>query len=317
MDMQVGGVGVTSPNSSGVSSNANQNSQWHLDTSVNDFATIKLIKEVEGHARKEITFTKDRPFVITIIGPPRAGKTTQADLLQQAFGILRIYQRGLIGEELEHKESLYSKMVDVYTTKNVLPTTPDIVSSGLLVQHFRQNKGYAGFTMVGWPLTKEQDEDYQEVFLRNAFHIPIFLNVSEEVIKEREADANFHTQLKEFKASLKEFVVPNNESEEMVYRIGNKKVHVIDLNNEAEEEVFHKLKEHINVELDLLEQQEAPIKNLQAKLTNGFVEHKDESHNDQSKEEKTNGFSTLAKVTILAALVAAFGAGYFFKSKSN
>lgn len=121
---------------------------------------------------------------IILLGPPGAGKGTQAKSLAEKFGFLHISTGDLLRENVKNNTSLGLKAKE-YMEKGEL--VPDKLLEGMILEKFNSFKrGSRGFILDGYPRNINQAEFLDKILNENGYkEIVIYLEVSNEVIVER------------------------------------------------------------------------------------------------------------------------------------
>ena len=121
---------------------------------------------------------------IILIGPPGAGKGTQAKLLSERLGLIHISTGDLIREE-QANDTKIGKLANQLIDKGQF--LPDNIVITMVKQKVINNSGAAGFIFDGFPRTVDQAKSLDE-FL-NARKTPInkvvLLDINDEVVKKR------------------------------------------------------------------------------------------------------------------------------------
>jgi len=92
---------------------------------------------------------------IVLIGPPGAGKGTQARMLQQTFGIPQISTGDLLREAVREGTAL-GQQARAYMDAGEL--VPDQLVTAMVVERLRRSDCAAGFLLDGFPRTIAQAE---------------------------------------------------------------------------------------------------------------------------------------------------------------
>lgn len=94
-----------------------------------------------------------------LLGPPGAGKGTQADVLSKEFDIPHI-STGDILREAVREESKVGKKAKSYMDKGEL--VPDNIVTEIVVGHLAKPDAQKGFILDGYPRTKRQAESLSD-----------------------------------------------------------------------------------------------------------------------------------------------------------
>lgn len=121
---------------------------------------------------------------IILIGPPGAGKGTQAKLISEKLGLIHISTGDLIREE-QANDTKIGKLANQLIDKGQF--LPDNIVITMVKQKVINNSNAAGFIFDGFPRTVDQAKSLDE-FL-NARKTPInkviLLDINDEIIKKR------------------------------------------------------------------------------------------------------------------------------------
>lgn len=121
---------------------------------------------------------------IILIGPPGAGKGTQAKLISERLGLIHISTGDLIREE-QANDTKIGKLANQLIDKGQF--LPDNIVITMVKQKVINNSSAEGFIFDGFPRTVDQAKSLDE-FL-NARKTPInkiiLLDINDEVIKKR------------------------------------------------------------------------------------------------------------------------------------
>jgi len=124
---------------------------------------------------------------IILIGPPGAGKGTQAKLISEKLNFIHISTGDLIREEQANKTKIGNLATQLSDNGNFLP---DNIVITMVKQKVIDNPNAKGFVFDGFPRTVDQAKSLDE-FL-NARKTPInkivLLEISDDVIKKRITD---------------------------------------------------------------------------------------------------------------------------------
>ncbi|MDK2896778.1 MAG: adenylate kinase [Candidatus Atribacteria bacterium] len=92
---------------------------------------------------------------LVLLGPPGAGKGTQAKMIEQEFGISQISTGDIIRESIR-QQTEWGKKANEYVKEGKL--VPDEVVIGIIQEQLSQEKFQAGFMLDGFPRTLQQAE---------------------------------------------------------------------------------------------------------------------------------------------------------------
>ncbi len=123
-------------------------------------------------------------FNLIMIGPPGAGKGTQAKLIAQHFGWVHLSTGDLFRQHLRNQTEL-GKLAQQYMDKGLL--VPDKVVIDMVKEFLSQNKDAKGIIFDGFPRTIDQAKALDEILkeLNQQVNLVIFIDVPEEEIIKR------------------------------------------------------------------------------------------------------------------------------------
>jgi adenylate kinase len=121
---------------------------------------------------------------IVLLGPPGAGKGTQAKLLQQQFQVCQISTGDILRRAVAEKTPLGVEAAS-YIDRGAL--VPDGVILNLVAERIRQNDCAPGFLLDGFPRTVAQADGLQEILDRMSEKLDgvVSLQVAAEVLLDR------------------------------------------------------------------------------------------------------------------------------------
>ena len=121
-------------------------------------------------------------YNLIIMGPPGAGKGTQADLLAKRYKIPHISTGDMFREILKDNQSQLSQEIKVYVQKGEL--VPDNLVLEMVRTRLQENDVKNGFILDGFPRTKIQAEGLDEILkvLNKQLDLAIYLKTSYETI---------------------------------------------------------------------------------------------------------------------------------------
>jgi adenylate kinase len=121
---------------------------------------------------------------LVLLGPPGAGKGTQATVLCKNFNLLHISTGDLLRQAVKDNTAI-GQEVKVYMDKGEL--VPDEVVTRIITQRLNTQNINAGFILDGFPRTKKQAERLDEAL--NILNMPldmvIYFQTKEETILKR------------------------------------------------------------------------------------------------------------------------------------
>jgi len=121
---------------------------------------------------------------IILLGPPGAGKGTQAEKLSKKFDIPHI-STGDIFREQKEKQTELGKLIAKYIDKGLL--VPDDIVIQIIRERLAKADCRKGFILDGFPRTIRQAEALDKILseIGDAIDIVIFIDVSEEELTRR------------------------------------------------------------------------------------------------------------------------------------
>jgi adenylate kinase len=121
--------------------------------------------------------------VFILLGPPGAGKGTQAKNLSQHFHLVHISTGDLLREQI-HKKTELGKTINVYMQSGQL--VPDEIILHMLFERISLTDCQKGYILDGFPRTLAQAEKLQTYFTQNKIEPFVFnLNLSDQEIIRR------------------------------------------------------------------------------------------------------------------------------------
>lgn len=119
---------------------------------------------------------------LIFLGPPGAGKGTQADFLVDRHGYVKVSTGDILREAVKNQTPL-GKKAKTYIEKGEL--VPDDIMLGLIEDTIKRIGN--GFILDGFPRTLAQAQGLEEILIKNGLeiHKVIFIDVSDEVIIQR------------------------------------------------------------------------------------------------------------------------------------
>ncbi len=124
------------------------------------------------------------PRYIVLLGPPGAGKGTQAKLLIEKTGLVHISSGDIFRENIKNQTEL-GELARTFINKGEL--VPDDVTIAMIRERFSRPDCARGAILDGFPRTKTQAEDLEKML--QDFHGQVdlvpFITASEEVLVDR------------------------------------------------------------------------------------------------------------------------------------
>ncbi|NPA26825.1 MAG: adenylate kinase [Chloroflexi bacterium] len=129
------------------------------------------------------TTTDERPLFIVLLGPPGAGKGTQAKRLAEALGLPHISTGDIFREHLK-KQTPLGRLAQQYMDRGAL--VPDEVTIEMVRERLSRDDARRGAILDGFPRTLAQAEAFAAMLAeRGARLIVPYIRVPEEVLVER------------------------------------------------------------------------------------------------------------------------------------
>jgi len=124
------------------------------------------------------------PRYIVLLGPPGAGKGTQAKLLIEKTGLVHISSGDIFRENIKNQTEL-GKLAQTYMNKGEL--VPDDLTIAMIKERFSRPDCDRGAILDGFPRTKAQAEalDVMLVDFNGQVDLVPFITAAEEVLVDR------------------------------------------------------------------------------------------------------------------------------------
>jgi adenylate kinase len=124
------------------------------------------------------------PRYIVLLGPPGAGKGTQAKLLIEKTGLVHISSGDIFRENIKNQTEL-GKLAQTYMNKGEL--VPDDVTIAMIKERFSRPDCAKGAILDGFPRTKAQAEVLEKMLtdFKGQVDLVPFITASEEVLVDR------------------------------------------------------------------------------------------------------------------------------------
>lgn len=119
---------------------------------------------------------------LILLGPPGAGKGTQAKFISQKFGIPQISTGDILRENVKNNTELGRKAKE-YMDKGEL--VPDNIMIELVKNRVQQEDCRNGYILDGFPRTIAQAEALENALKNEKIDVVIFVDVSDSLIIER------------------------------------------------------------------------------------------------------------------------------------
>jgi len=126
----------------------------------------------------------ERPTYIVMLGPPGAGKGTQAKIMAEKLGLVHISSGDLFRENLNNQTEL-GKLANTYMSKGEL--VPDDVTIAMVKERLSRPDCSKGAVLDGFPRTPAQAEALEFIMheLGGEVNLVPYVSVPAEVLVER------------------------------------------------------------------------------------------------------------------------------------
>lgn len=126
----------------------------------------------------------DKPTYIMMLGPPGAGKGTQAKILAERLGLVHVSSGDLFRENLTNQTAL-GQMAASFMNKGEL--VPDDVTIAMVKDRLSRPDCARGAVLDGFPRTPAQAEALNDILaeLNGKIDLVPFVSVADEVLVER------------------------------------------------------------------------------------------------------------------------------------
>jgi adenylate kinase len=124
------------------------------------------------------------PKYIVLLGPPGAGKGTQAKLLIEKTGLVHISSGDIFRENIKNQTEL-GKQAQTFMNKGEL--VPDDLTIAMIKERFSRPDCADGAILDGFPRTKAQAEALEKMLVSFSGQVDLvpFITASEEVLVDR------------------------------------------------------------------------------------------------------------------------------------
>lgn len=119
---------------------------------------------------------------LILLGPPGAGKGTQAEFIAKDFGITQISTGNILRENVKNNTEL-GKKAKIFMDKGEL--VPDHIMIELVQNRVQEPDCKNGYILDGFPRTITQAQGLERALGENGIDKVIFVNVSDNIIVER------------------------------------------------------------------------------------------------------------------------------------
>lgn len=124
------------------------------------------------------------PMYIVLLGPPGAGKGTQAKQIAQAFDLIHVSTGDLFRENLKNETEL-GKLAQTYMNKGEL--VPDDVTVRMVEERLSRPDSTTGAVLDGFPRTAMQARAFDEILEKHGQEVKVvpYIKVPDDVLVER------------------------------------------------------------------------------------------------------------------------------------
>lgn len=124
------------------------------------------------------------PTYIVLLGPPGAGKGTQANILMQKTGLVHISSGDIFRENIRNGTEL-GKLAQQYMSRGEL--VPDDVTIGMIRERFSRADCVNGAILDGFPRTTAQSEALEKMLAEFGGQVNLvpFITAKDEILIER------------------------------------------------------------------------------------------------------------------------------------
>ncbi len=124
------------------------------------------------------------PLYLIFLGPPGSGKGTQADKLQDRYGLLHLSSGELFRENIAKGTPLGLKVKDILASGSLVP---DDLTVAMVMDRLAQPDSVQGVVFDGFPRTREQAIALQHAFDRAGKTLTraVYFHVDDEIVIER------------------------------------------------------------------------------------------------------------------------------------
>lgn len=126
----------------------------------------------------------EKPTYVVLLGPPGAGKGTQAKILAEKLGLMHISSGDLFRENLNNQTEL-GVLAQTFMNKGEL--VPDDVTIGMVKERLSREDCLKGAVLDGFPRTPAQAEALEKILqaLKGQVDVVPYVSVPAEVLIER------------------------------------------------------------------------------------------------------------------------------------
>lgn len=124
------------------------------------------------------------PMYIVLLGPPGAGKGTQAKQIAQELDLIHVSTGDLFRENLKNETEL-GKLAQTYMNKGEL--VPDAVTVQMVEERLSRHDSVKGAVLDGFPRTAMQAMAFDDLLENHCNHVSVvpYIKVPDDVLVER------------------------------------------------------------------------------------------------------------------------------------
>ena len=125
----------------------------------------------------------DRGIRLLIVGPPGAGKGTQASAVAEAYGIPAISTGDIFRANIEQGTELGKQVQEVMASGGFVP---DELTNSIVADRLKQEDAQGGFLLDGYPRTTEQVHELDRILAESGAELDAVIQLqadTDEVVK--------------------------------------------------------------------------------------------------------------------------------------
>jgi len=125
----------------------------------------------------------DRGIRLLIVGPPGAGKGTQASAVAEAYGIPAISTGDIFRANIEQGTELGKQVQEVMASGGFVP---DELTNSIVADRLKQDDAQGGFLLDGYPRTTEQVHELDRILADSGAELDAVIQLqadTDEVVK--------------------------------------------------------------------------------------------------------------------------------------
>jgi adenylate kinase len=125
----------------------------------------------------------DRGIRLLIVGPPGAGKGTQASAVAEAYGIPAISTGDIFRANIEQGTELGKQVQEVMASGGFVP---DELTNSIVADRLKQDDAQGGFLLDGYPRTTEQVHELDRILAESGAELDAVIQLqadTDEVVK--------------------------------------------------------------------------------------------------------------------------------------